>query len=377
MHSDSLGAAHHWLLNICIALFSTVMSLGLIEVAFRIVAYYDDMRTHHAFLNLGKADNVISENMFTTFRQLIRLSESQYIIYELIPNTSLSVRNKLYTMNAHGFRGPDYSSPKSKRVFRIVGLGDSLMWGWGVSDDEYYLSLLSQHLNRSSPDGYSWEIINTAVPGYNTVMEVETFKEKGLLYQPDLVIIDYVSNDLSLPNFIRKEENYFSLQRSLAVEFFLSRLNQRHRNFNDGLVDAPLDAFGQSFESDPSRVPAQYKDMIGPHAYRVAMAELRALGVNHSFPVIVFTHWYMQDFLKDMLRDLDLPILEAGDVLKEYMSKHGIKEYVGSPLTVSNEDPHPSALGHTILAGILYDYLKDSGILSQIYTRRGVGNASE
>src|SRR5262249_38307858 len=160
--------------------------------------------------NLGKIDKHLDQNKFYTIRQLIRLSKNRRIIYELIPRISLSFRNKRYTINAHGFRGPDYGDVKSYKSLRIVGLGDSVMWGWGVSDDEYYLALLSQYLNQSAPDGYSWEIINTAVPGYNTAMEAETLKEKGLHYDPELVIIDYVSNDLSLPNFIRKEENYFT-----------------------------------------------------------------------------------------------------------------------------------------------------------------------
>ena len=73
------------------------------------------------------------------------------------------------------------------------------------------------------------EIINTAVPGYNTVMEIETMKENGLRYKPDIVIVGYIVNDFDLPNFIRETENYFSFQRSFAVEYFLNRLINRHK----------------------------------------------------------------------------------------------------------------------------------------------------
>jgi hypothetical protein len=363
--------------NVSLALFSTVLSLMLIEMAFRFMMYYDDMRTSHAFQNLGRTPIVQDPNTFDSFRQIIQLSKNPRIIYELIPNLSITsnrsmlFRDKQYTMNSHGFRGPEYTRAKSHNIFRLVGVGDSVMWGWRVSDDEYYLALLQPYLNQSSPDDYNWEIINTAVPGYNTVMEVETFKEKGLHYHPDLVIVGYVGNDLSLPNYIRKEENYFDLRRSFALEFFSSWLTHPHEHFHDGLIDAP------NFESNPSRVPDQYKDMVGIEAYRSAMADLKTLSLEHNFQVVVFTDGRFPDTLKQILGDLHFPTLEGFAVLEKYRIQHNIQEYQGSPLTVSRDDPHPSALAHAMLAGVLYNYLKESNILDQIFKRRGVMSISK
>ena len=41
--------------------------------------------------------------------------------------------------------------------------------------------------------------MNTGVPGYNTYMEVAALKQKWLFYEPALVVIDFVGNDLDLP----------------------------------------------------------------------------------------------------------------------------------------------------------------------------------
>jgi lysophospholipase L1-like esterase len=376
MHNHGQPVMRKLLLNFFVAFFSSILSLVLTEVLFRVGSYYDDLKTIHAFRNLGQENYLRDLTTHVTLRQMLRLSDNRRIIYELIPNISVIFINKSVTINSQGFRGPEYNTVKNDKAIRIVGLGDSLMFGWGVTGDECYPALLSQYLNQSPPDGYSWEIINTAVPGYNTVMEVETLKVKGLQYNPDLVIIGYIGNDLKLPNFIREEENYFSLRRSFAVEYFAYRLTQRRRNLNDGLVDAPLNPSGDDLESDPSRVPVQYKDMVGPDAYRSAMAELKLLSMRHGFQVIVFTT-YFPEFLKEILGELDLPILEAGDAFAEFMFRHGIKQYEGSPLTVGNQDPHPSALGHTILADVLYNYLKDSGMLSRILQSRGIMSLSQ
>jgi hypothetical protein len=120
---------------------------------------------------------------------LKRCSHSAPLVKLIVSDLFL---NKHVTINAHGFRGPLYDASKGKKIACMVGLGDPLMFGWGVSDEEYYLALLSKYLNQSLPLVSNWEIINTAVPGYNTVMEVETLKVKALHYSPDLVIIDFL-----------------------------------------------------------------------------------------------------------------------------------------------------------------------------------------
>jgi hypothetical protein len=367
----ALTVIRQWLLNFSIAFLPTVILLVLIEVVFRAVLFYGDVKILNAFKNIGQESRLRDITKPVALRHMIRHSDNPRIIYELIPDISVQFMNKSVTINSHGFRGPDYNTVKGDKTIRIVGLGDSLMFGWGVGDDEHYFALVSQYLNQSSPHGYKWEIINTAVPGYNTAMEVETLKARGLQYDPDLVIIGFIGNDLSLPNFIRKEENYLSLRRSFLVEYVLSQLGRRGKHLHDGFTDPPLNASGDDVEKDPSRAPAQYKDMVGPDAYRSAMAELRSLSLRHDFQVIAFTT-YFPVFVEDILKDLEVPMLEAGDAFSAYMSEHGIKEYEGSPLTVSKQDPHPSALGHAILADVLYNHIKDSGVQSRILQRRGI-----
>ncbi|MGH8067772.1 MAG: SGNH/GDSL hydrolase family protein [Candidatus Entotheonellia bacterium] len=372
MQRPEFAVRHHLLSNICVALMSTVLCLVFAEGIFRFISYRDDVKTLYAFRSLGQVNNPSDATQNISLRQMVRPSTNRKIIYELVQNLSGLSQNKSLMINAQGFRGPAYSTLKDDHTIRIVGLGDSYMFGWGVSDEECYLIILSQHLNQSAPDEYHWEIINTAVPGYNTVMEVETFKGKALQYYPDLVIIEYVGNDLHLPNFIRKPDNYFSLSKSYMIEYFASRLRRQQHAFDGILVDAPLHPYEHDFENDPSRVPEQYKDMVGIAAYRRAMAELKALSRQYNFLVVVYTHGYFPVPVKESLQDLSFPSIEAGDIFKGYMVHHGIKEYMGSPLSVSRTDSHPSALGHAMVAGILFTYLHDSGVLNQILRRRGI-----
>lgn len=142
---------------------------------------------------------------------------------------------------------------------------------------------------------------------------------------------------------------------------------------HDGLRDAPLHAeHGLGFEDTPARVPDRYRDMVGIEAYRSSMALLKELSVKYEFLVMVFSHAVIPAPLKDILNELGFPMLEGGRALKEFMTKHGMTDYFKSPLVLSLTDPHPSVLGHSILAGALYTYLQKSGILRQISERRGL-----
>jgi len=217
------------LLSIAVTLFTL---LG-IEIAFRVKAKIDDVRLYRAMQEL-KQPSVAVEGREVKLRHILRMSSNPRIIYELIPNLSVNFMRPL-TTNSDEFRGPSYPTVKRGGTVRIVGLGDSGMFGWGVEDGEYYLAYLSDSLNTGSPE-VSWEIINTAVPGYNTVMEVETLADKGLRYEPDLVILEFVGNDLDLPNFIRKNENYFSLKKSFLLEFVSLRLQGKGKGFEDILL---------------------------------------------------------------------------------------------------------------------------------------------
>jgi hypothetical protein len=176
--------------NLLLALLSTLSTLFVIEIGFRVKVYVENQRTLH---NVLKSELELPAEGPVSFAHMIRLSKNPRIIYELKPNLSVIWEGNSVTLNEEGFRSKSCSARTSEDTFRIVGIGDSVMFGMGAADGEQYLALLENQLNQTFP-GRRWEVINTAVPGYNTVMEVETLREKGLKYEPDIVIIEFCSN---------------------------------------------------------------------------------------------------------------------------------------------------------------------------------------
>ena len=112
--------------------------------------------------------------------------------------------------NSMGFRGPEITQERPANTVRIVGLGDSVMFGWGVRQEECYLAQLQDLLSAAYPQK-TWEVINTGVPGYNTVMEVATMRAKGLATVPTTIGVERSTNP-----FLRADDPAF--QRAIGME---------------------------------------------------------------------------------------------------------------------------------------------------------------
>ena len=79
--------------------------------------------------------------------------------------------------------------------------------------------MMGEALARHYPER-TWRCINTSAPSYNVVTKVETLKEKGLRFEPDLVVLEIALNNLDLPNYIRVEEDPYDLSRSFLLDYF-------------------------------------------------------------------------------------------------------------------------------------------------------------
>ena len=333
--------------NYILLVTSVFITFLCVEIGFRIVAYQKDLDTLE---NIEEISYKPQPGKKVTLGHIIRPSKNPKIIYELIPHLSVlftykSIKKTLpLTTNSDGFRGkrvPLYKNPQARR---IVGIGDSLMFGWGIRDEESYLSILSELLNSNYPET-SWEIINMAVPGYNTVMEVETLIEKGLQYKPDIVIIHYFWNDFSLPNFIRAQEDYFAFNQSFIIKYFRQNLKAIK------VVGAPRHSSGINFENDPQKVPKQYRNMVGIKAYYRAMKELQALSIKYKFDVIVLAYEPSEN-IKAICLELGFRMLDLTPLWQQYTSDQNISD-AKAAWRLQKDDSHPSVSAHKFTATTL------------------------
>jgi hypothetical protein len=100
--------------------------------------------------------------------RILRKIDRDGLLHDLRPNTHTVAQGVAYATNADGQRD-DHDHPLAKIPgrTRILFLGDSFTFGWGLELDYSFVKQLERMLGDER-----WEVINLGVPGYNTIAEV-------------------------------------------------------------------------------------------------------------------------------------------------------------------------------------------------------------
>jgi hypothetical protein len=111
------------------------------------------------------------------------------------PTYSLTIwERRNIALNSLGYRDVEHAEPKPDGVRRLLVIGDSYAFGWGVArtSDRFgeRLAALLDSATRTR-----WEAINVSKSDRHTLQQRE-FLQTGMRYDPDLVILLYVFNDI-------------------------------------------------------------------------------------------------------------------------------------------------------------------------------------
>lgn len=98
------------------------------------------------------------------------------------------------SLNSNGHRDDEMPVRKPAGERRILVLGDSVTFGWGVDQGEDFPARLEALLREKQ--GGAWQVINSGVNGYNSEQEAIFFSNEGIHYRPDIVLLVYVGNDV-------------------------------------------------------------------------------------------------------------------------------------------------------------------------------------
>jgi lysophospholipase L1-like esterase len=99
-------------------------------------------------------------------------------------------------INGKGLRGPEVPYAKAPGEFRILFLGDSVAFGYGVDYDKSFAALVQQALNAAG-SSRRCTTIACAVSGYSPWQEAILLAREGLKYKPDLVVQCFCLNDVT------------------------------------------------------------------------------------------------------------------------------------------------------------------------------------
>ncbi len=154
---------------------------------------------------------VVAEFIFRAYKQIgwqRAVKYHQHALYLMLPDSPLEYvlrpgvkrENEVaksgikwsYQLNADGFRDDEFDVQSNKK--RVLFVGDSYAFGWGVDQQEVLPYQLEQLL-AGPPYAMDVDIYNLGVPGYNTVQEFHLLNQVLDRYSPELVMLGYVMND--------------------------------------------------------------------------------------------------------------------------------------------------------------------------------------
>ena len=263
-------------------------------------------------------------------RNLISPHPSDQIIFDLRPNLDVRFQRAQVRTNSCGLRGPEVSIRKPANTFRIVLLGDSFTFGWGVEEHQSFAAQMEKALNRHFGSTKKVEVLNFGVPGYSTFQEVARFEEQGLDFNPDAVVVFFVENDYGPPFFIRDMESQNG--QILSLQRFVSG------------------------RTDPE-AQKRHLENIGKIDPNKALRKLAQIGAEKGIPVYITINpkkrWVEDRKKLWVLRERkDIIQMNIYDEFNEYVVAHQID---AKDLSLSF-DPHPSPLKHKILGLLMAQY---------------------
>ncbi|GFK94484.1 hypothetical protein NNJEOMEG_02330 [Fundidesulfovibrio magnetotacticus] len=139
-------------------------------------------------------------------------SAPEYVNYEFHPDLAgdlppnVSVMDTLIkglpyrvSTNAQGLRAQEPLLPRDEVGVRVLCLGDSFTFGVGVDDKATYPFLLQQFLRKAMP-GKVVDVVNSGIPFFDIVDELDYWYQKGQALKPDVVVCQFYYNDLQTMN---------------------------------------------------------------------------------------------------------------------------------------------------------------------------------
>jgi GDSL-like Lipase/Acylhydrolase family len=323
--------------EIILVLSSILVSLITIEVAIRV------------FDPLG----------ISYFRESSRyqldLIPDPILVFKHTPGLQRIYQRVSVSINELGLRDRDLEK-KKRGELRILLLGDSVTFGWGVPVETTFGRKLETLLTAKL--GRPVRTVNSGVGGYNTVQEQAFIRTYIDVIEPDTVILLFVRNDIELneppfdpwsqlalqgktpPEIIRilLGESWLYRLGVFALKYSrprgLTSLNKNTRGLRESM-NALSSIATLCLERNVSFVvffyPGGRAEAAQSLSHVALLSEILSIGNKYGFPVVDIGTWWGQVEMRS--------------------------------ITNSIVDPHPNKRGHDILAVGMADFLLAHGLI--------------
>lgn len=263
--------------------------------------------------------------------------------------------------NPFAFNDRAFPLERPQGVQRIAVLGDSFVFGHGLSLNETWGAKLRELFARSEPQT---EVLLWGKNGWSTRAQLRFLREWGIRFRPDLVVLGFVANDPSPC----QNDCYSSLEWQNTYLLDPVRwLFPESINFLTSLINNAIET-RTGRNGYANFVDSLYSaENLG--AYEQVLAELAELGRVQNLPIVVV-----------LTPDNTAPIFEEKyfALIKPLLEKHGLpfldlyppaKARLGhlppEELRASRANGHPGSRLTSVFAEEVFNYLRSQPVFTR------------
>ncbi len=276
--------------------------------------------------------------MWKYSRELKRISSNPKLGHEHVPNKAAKLQNIDIRINSLGMRGDEPKPAETKILF----LGSSITFGWGVTETSIYPELLEAKLNANDKNV---EIYNAGIGNYNSAREIELFFSKLQEIKPNIIILNsFIRDAESIP---APKRNWLLENSQLAVTIW-SRLEQMKRKFG---VEESFEEHYKNIYDD------NYPGWAEMQKAYERLAEYAQANNTRVIVTMIPDIHNLKDYPFGFIHDKVARLAQANgfEFVDFFESFKDIADQ--SSLWAMPGDPHPNEIGHRLMANQLYNYL--------------------
>lgn len=290
-----------------------------------------------------------------------------------VPNTQVLSESREYKVeykiNSKGLRDIERSYDKRDEQLRILCIGDSITFGWGIDAQQRFTNILESSFKNT-------EVINMGVQGYGIDQNLLFLRQEGVKYHPALVLMYVISPDF-------KRAYYSEMWGKQKPQFLLDDKEELL------LSNVPVPKVRGFYLENPMLYWSRYYLCKKSYLFWVIQNKIDNLKMAKNYLAnnreslssdkIGYSYWRQLD--KTILKNIQITaalsnakVVIVGSLsrsIKQFLRENNIY-FCENPLVYYKgrrsdicyaEFSHPNALGNKLIAEGIYKYLVEQELI--------------
>lgn len=290
--------------------------------------------------------------MYKYAKKLKQRSKIPGLSHEHIPNSRAELMGVEVKINNIGFRDDELNNSKPLNEKRILVVGQSITFGWGVPKDSSFCEQTEKLLN-SQNNGIKYNLINSGIGNYNTELESILLNKNLPLIKPDMVVLHCFLRDAEI---ISPKSQNFLIANSYLIAYIYIKLEQAlffnsktYKNIGEYYLNLyQKNAEGWKRQQNAlMRIKKQCEERNIPLKL-IMQPDLNNLSVNSP-------QEKCYGIIRNFLSENNFNFI---DLSSTYRKK--VKNL--QSIWVRKDDSHPNSVGHRIIAEELFEFIRDKNM---------------